>query len=287
MALATSSKLTLARMLRRVVGAARAAIGHRETEVVCRRRGVRWSLDLNEGVQFALYLGVYERQTAAALRRLCPSGGVVLDIGANVGAQALPLAAALGAGSRVVAVEPTDHAYERLRRNLALNPSIADRVQTLHLALVAPGDRTAPSYFASWPLTLETGLHPVHQGAPRLSTAPALTLDALVHDLALERVHLIKLDVDGNELAVLRGARDTLGRLRPTVVFEFCPYLLDEAGQSPHTLLSIFDEHRYSLLDEARMAPIDDRARLIRSIPHGGGINLVAVPADASQSTSM
>ena len=67
MALATASKLTLARMLRRMVGAARAAIGHRETEVVCRRRGVRWALDLNEGVQFALYLGVYERQTAAAL----------------------------------------------------------------------------------------------------------------------------------------------------------------------------------------------------------------------------
>jgi len=268
----------LARILRRAVGAARAAIGHHGTEVVCRRRGVRWSLDLDEGVQFALYLGVYERQTAAALRRLCPRPGVVVDVGANVGAQALPLAAALGPGSRVVAVEPTDHAYERLRRNLALNPSIADRVQTQHLALVARGDRAAASYFASWPLTPTAGLHPVHQGAPHPSTAPASTLDALVHRLALERVHLIKLDVDGNELAVLRGAQDTLARLRPTVVFEFCPYLLDEAGESPHTLLSIFDEHGYSLLDEASMAPIDDRDRLIRAIPHGGGINLVAMP---------
>lgn len=278
MPLATSSKLTMARMARRLVGAARAAIGHHETDVVCRRRGVRWSLDLNEGVQFALYLGVYERQTTAALRRLCPPDGVVLDIGANVGAQALPLAAALSPGSRVVAVEPTDHAYGRLRRNLALNPSIADRVQALHLALVAEGDRAAASYFASWPLTPTTGVHPVHQGAPHVSTALGVTLDALVHDLALEPVHLIKLDVDGNELDVLRGAQDTLARLRPTVVFEFCPYLLDEAGESPHTLLSIFDEHRYSLRDEGSLAPIDDRDSLIRAIPHGAGINLVAVP---------
>lgn len=261
--LATANKLTLARILRRVVGTARAAVGHRDTEVVCRRRGVTWSLDLDEGVQFALYMGLYERGTVAALRRLCPPDGIVLDIGANVGAQALPLAARLAEGGRVIAVEPADQAYGRLRQNIALNPSIVNRVQPLHLALVEEGGRVDERYFASWPLTASARreavaaghrVHPVHQGAPHDSTARGSSLDALVGELALARVDLIKLDVDGHELAVLRGARDTLARMRPIVVFEFCPYLLDELGESPHVLLSIFDEAHYSLHNQGSMA---------------------------------
>jgi FkbM family methyltransferase len=277
--LATSSKLALARILRRLVGWARAAVGRHGTEVVCRRRGVKWSLDLDEGVQFALYLGLYERGTSAALRRLCPANGIVLDVGANIGALALPLAAALSTGGRVIAVEPADQAYGRLCRNVALNPLVTDRLQMLHLALVGAGDRADERYFASWPLAVSNHVHPVHQGVPQASTARASTLDALVRELALTRVDLIKLDVDGHELAVLRGGRNTLAQLRPTVVFEFCPYLLDELGESPHALLSIFEEGRYSLRDERTLAPISrNRDRLIRAIPHGGGINIVAVP---------
>jgi FkbM family methyltransferase len=278
MRLPTATKIAIARVLRRLVAVARALTGRRGSEVVCRRRGVVWSLDLDEGVQLALYLGLYERGTTALLKRLCPADGVALDVGANIGAQALPLAATLSAGGLVVAVEPTDHAYERLRRNLSLNGGLADRVRSLHLALTAAGERPAGSYFASWPLGAASGLHPVHGGAPQAASGKGMTLDALVQDLGLGRLDLIKLDVDGHELPVLLGARETLVRLRPAVVFEFCPYLLAEAGESPHTLLSLFDDAGYTLHDEEGLAPIGDRERMIRSIPDGGGINLVALP---------
>ena len=281
--LATEKKLTLARILRRVVGTARAAVGRRDTEVVCRRRGVTWSLDLDEGVQFALYMGLYERGTVAALRRLCPPDGIVLDIGANVGAQALPLAARLAEGGRVIAVEPADQAYGRLRQNIALNPSIVNRVQPLHLALVEEGGRVDERYLASWPLTASARreavaaghkVHPVHQGAPHNSTARAFSLDALNGGF---RVDLIKLDVDGHELTVLRRD-DGLARLEAIVIFEFYLFVLDELGESPH-VLSIFDEARSSLHNQGSMAPIGPhRDRLIRAIPHGGGINIVALP---------
>ena len=278
MTLPTSTKISIARVLRRLVGAARVMTGRRATEVVCRRRRVTWSLDLDEGVQLALYLGLYERDTAAVLKRLCPADGVVLDVGANIGAQALPLAAALSDAALVIAVEPADQAYERLQQNLSLNPGIAHRVRCVHRALTAAGERAAATYFSAWPLGEASDRHAVHHGAAQSSSAPGCTLDALIRELRLERLDVIKLDVDGNELPVLRGAGETLARLRPTVVFEFCPYLLDERGESPHALLSIFDDAGYTLAGEADLAPITERDRLIRSIPHGGGINIVATP---------
>ena len=64
----TAAKIGLARWLGRGVRSARLLAGRRSPEVECRRRGVRWSLDLREGVQLALYLGLYERTTARRLR---------------------------------------------------------------------------------------------------------------------------------------------------------------------------------------------------------------------------
>lgn len=119
---------------------------------------MEWLLDLDEGLQLALYLGVYERSTTKALARLVDPQAVVIDVGANIGAQALPVAARLEREGRVIAVEPTDAAMTRLRQNCALNPALAGRVTLVHRALVAPGERAASSYFASWPLSVAPGL---------------------------------------------------------------------------------------------------------------------------------
>ena len=197
--------MDIARHLRWASGGMLALQGRDASEVACTRRGVRWSLDLDEGVQLALYLGVYERSTPSALTRLAGRGAIVIDVGANIGSQALPLARHIGAEGRLIAVEPADSAMARLRANLALNPELQDRVTLVHRALGAAGDSAAGTYYARWPLAGARGTHPVHQGAPERSTAQVETLDGLVAEFGLPRVDLIKLDVDGSELPVLRG----------------------------------------------------------------------------------
>lgn len=275
--LSTADKLAIARPLRGVIGAWFRLQGRDARKVRCTRNGVRWLLDLDEGVQLALYLGVYERSTTRALARLASSDAVVIDVGANIGAQALPLASRLGAKGRVIAVEPADAAMVRLRDNCALNPALSARVTLVHRALVAPGDTAAQTYFASWPLALAEGAHPVHQGAPEPSSATGSTLDGLIDELGLTRVDVIKLDVDGNELPVLRGASATLARHRPVVVFELCPYLLEERGEAPTALTRLFIEHGYALYDERTFKPLPDGdEELIRNIPAGGSVNVVA-----------
>ena len=99
----------------------------------------------------------------------------VVDVGANVGAHTLPLALAVGSTGRIVAVEPTAAAFNRLCRNRNLNPELAARIVPVHAALGAPGGSLQPAYYSAWPLeAVEDGgyFHPVHLGAER-STANA------------------------------------------------------------------------------------------------------------------
>lgn len=99
-------------------------------------------------------------------------------------------------------------------------------------------------------------------------------------ELGVERVDLIKLDVDGNEIPVLQGASATLARHHPIVVFELCPYLLEERGEAPTALTRLFAEHGYTLYDERTLKPLSvSDETLVGSIPAGGGINIVAAVA--------
>ena len=274
----TATKIGLARWLGRVVRSARRLAGRRNPDVECRRRGIRWSLNLREGVQLALYLGLYERTTARRLAEFVRAGMTVVDVGANVGAHTLPLALAVGGSGRVVAVEPTVAAFERLCRNRDLNPDLAARIVPVHAAVGAPDGLLQPSYYSAWPLENGGSRHPVHRGAEQ-STANArfATLDGLVETLGIDRVSLIKIDVDGSELDVLEGARDVIRRDHPTVVFELCPYLLTDAGKSAHELVTYFTSQGYELLDERSLRPIGtDVARIVASVPPSGGRNVVA-----------
>lgn len=84
-----------------------------------RRDGIHWDLDLSEGIDFAIFLlGGLELRTLRLYRRLVQPGDTVLDVGANIGAHALPLARLVGASGRVVAFEPTQFAFCKLQRNL-------------------------------------------------------------------------------------------------------------------------------------------------------------------------
>jgi hypothetical protein len=92
--LSTREKIAIARVLNLAIVGARRVAG-RTPHVSVRRRQVRWVLDLNEGIDLAIYLGLYQRVPRRAVRWIAP-GALVLDIGANIGAHSLPLAHAVG-----------------------------------------------------------------------------------------------------------------------------------------------------------------------------------------------
>jgi len=286
--LATRTKLALAAAASSLVSGGRTLLG-RDSSATVRRGGLRWQLDLREGIDFSIYLlGGFERGTAAALRSLVQPGSVVFDIGANVGAHTLGMARSVGPAGCVVAVEPSDEAFVKLARNVRINPELAGRVR-LRRVLLAENtkDGPPPALYASWPLHPTGPVHPKHGGRLVTTTGASVdTLDQLMAREGLERLDLIKLDVDGFEARVLEGGFATLRRCQPVIVVELAPYLHAEAGGSFADLVGLLKAAGYGLVEAAngRAVPLDVE-ELRRRIPDGASLNVVARAGGAPNRT--
>ena len=282
--LTTKTKIALAGLAYRTIAASRRVVGKGKQAVV-RRGGVRWCLDLEEGIDFSIYLlGAFEKSTAATLRKLVNPGDTVLDIGANIGAHTLGLAKSVGSAGKVYAFEPADFAFQKLLRNLALNPELERRTQASQVMLGSGADKPLAGVYASWPLETVDSVHPKHRGR-FVSTqgANADTLDGFVEREKIARINLIKMDVDGNELPVLQGGRGMLSKHRPIIVMEMSPYVHAEEQHSFAEMIELLRELEYKIEDAAnrKSLPLDATA-LERLIPDGAGINVVAIPGSGS-----
>lgn len=278
----TIHKIAVARAIYRVVHAARGLAG-RSDQVVATREGITYDLDLAQGIDFAIYLGGFERGTAGALARLIKPSSLVLDVGANIGAQTLRLAKLVGPQGRVLAFEPTNFAFRKLQRNIAFNPELAARIDAFHCFLTESDEAAVPgAIYSSWPLVGGTNLHAKHLGHEMpTKAAPARSIDGVLAAYPNRRVQLVKLDVDGFECEVLRGATKLLREVRPVFVMELAPYVLEERGASLAELLSFFVPNGFAFFAEQNERPLPSSAdELQRLIGDGASINVIArVPA--------
>jgi FkbM family methyltransferase len=234
-------------------------------------RGFTWELDLGEVIDASLYFsGSFEPLAERILERHLAAGDVVIDVGANVGYHTLPMARRVGEGGLVLAVEPNPSTRARLERNLSLNP-----ISNVRVLPVAVGDRDLDSrrlrIQSSYPLSGESAREEID--------VPIRTLDRIVADHQLARVDLIKIDVDGQEGGVFRGAAATLERFRPVLFFELTPGVVRASSESPESLLGGLVGRRYRLADE-RGRPASDWRRLLAELGDTGAVNLLAVPEE-------
>ena len=274
--LSTKQKVLIARYLCALVVGLRRLFGL-GSSVAADRRGVRWSLDLKEGIDLAIYvLGGFELRTLRRYRQIVHDGNIVLDIGANVGAHTLPLATLVGEQGRVFAFEPTRYAIDKLMRNLDLNPALAKRVTARQIMLAANEVDALPAgIYSSWPLERLADVHPDHQGR-LMSTqgATVTTLDRFVREAGLTRVDFIKLDVDGNEHDVLLGARETLTRFNPTLLMELAPCVHDSSPGRFERILQFLWDLGFEIANVSNGQRLPHDPGKIRGlIPQGGGIN--------------
>lgn len=190
----------------------------------------------------------WEAELSALLPRLCSPGSVFVDIGANFGYFTCLLAAHLGQapGSRVVAVEPNPDLLRLLRTNVGINWSgAAVRIEPVavgsepgEMLLSIPEDRSANGTLA--PIEAK-GL------SIRKHKVSVVRLDDLLRNEP--RVDLIKIDVEGFEPAVLRGAVETLARPDLRLIFEWSVSQLRDAGFDPMETPTLLEEAGYRLFD--------------------------------------
>lgn len=226
--------------------------------------------------------GAFQRRILALGNDLIPPDSIVLDVGANIGAYALPWAACHG-DITVHCFEPHPQVRARLARNLALNRSIAGRVEVHAEALsdragratlqaVRPeGGNLGLSALAN------TGILGVAHAD--LVDVPMMRLDDLF-PAGGKTISLVKVDVQGHELEVLRGGAAMLAQHRPALILEHEDVLFattEEAADRKAMLGKLLSELGYETLYISSWGS-DLLTRVDWSRPLNG--DLLALPLD-------
>ena len=190
---------------------------------------------------------------------LLPPGAVAIDVGANIGVWSL-LAAERRCDARVHAFEPVPEVAARCRRHLVLNG--LDTI-VLNTAAVAAEAGVAPFYAIRVANTGASSLVRRRVPADEISV-PVTTLDAYVEAARLERVDVLKVDVEGAERMVFAGGRCTLTRAdAPAIFFEVDERLCAAAGTTPRAVKELLIEYGYGIFrwrgGTFVRVPIDER----------------------------
>jgi len=193
--------------------------------------------------------GTYEPHVSAAMRDYLFEGATMIDGGANIGILSLEAAALVGARGRVVAVEALDSNARLINISAALNGF--EHVEVVHAALGA-GRGAVLVTPASGSNGIVAG--PVSEllrsSEPSLLAASDIASVVRLDDIAarLGHVDLVKLDVEGAEGLALDGGRDLIATLRPVVVMEYSPGLLQQvSGVSGQSLVASLVDIDYSV----------------------------------------
>lgn len=188
-------------------------------------------------------IGTWERRYMDFFCSKIKEGDVVVDVGAYIGFFSLLAPERVGSTGCVYSFEPVPRNYERLMRNIKVNQAenvkaynfgLSDKNETLSLSV--PRDIPAESSLAgSWTeLTKGTKLN------KDIVKAKLIPFDQFFKDENLSRVDIVKIDVDGAELKVLKGMRNTLSNSNDAVLFlEVTPPLIKLLGGSVVELVEL------------------------------------------------
>jgi FkbM family methyltransferase len=186
--------------------------------VRARRLGLDLELDLRDNLQRTVYFtGTYEPGLHAVLERELEPADVVLDVGAHVGVHALSAARRLrelGGGGRVIAFEPAADSAAAIRAAAARNGLDVEVVES------ALGEEEGTVEIRGDPRygDHDAGVRSQFGEGEVVQRAPVTTLDAWARATGRDRLDVMKLDIEGAEILALRGARETLTRLRPRLL---------------------------------------------------------------------
>jgi FkbM family methyltransferase len=197
-------------------------------DVVCR---------LGDHIQRQIYFfGAYEPIESFLFQRLLAPGMCVIDAGANIGQYTLVASNAVGASGQIHAFEPVAGNVKQLAHHVAIN-GFADRVRINECSL----------WNCDETLTLHLDAGDEHENMTNYSVndqgtsvrsfrSPSLRLDDYARRRGLDRLDVIKMDIEGAELKALEGAGELLRSFRPTILLEINRAHATGLGSTPEAI---------------------------------------------------
>jgi FkbM family methyltransferase len=184
---------------------------------------------VDKGVELSLFqTGTYEKGTIQLLTDLLKSGSTFLDIGANIGLLSAIASKRVGPEGKVIAVEANPKTVDILRHNLALN----DCTNTDIYPFALGAENGTALLYENWEVN-RGGASLLSQGDAEGIEVPVRRLDELLTD---EVIDVLKIDVEGFELEVLKGGIELLKNQLPVLIIEVSEQRENEKGVSPQEI---------------------------------------------------
>lgn len=218
----------------------------RNPNVRKQRHGIRYHFDLRDRFQVSMFLGDYEEALSGLIARILPPGGVYIDIGAQVGYTAGDAANRVGAEGAILAIEPDPRAFASLKAHF--DSMAADRRPRVVLTQAAVSDQRG-----TLRLTVAPTLGHSRVSAPdgfwpsehHIET-PVMPASEWIRESGIERVDMMKIDVEGHEFHVLRSLDDIMASMPPRcIVIERNAHLISLSPYTSRHLAAFFFHHGY------------------------------------------
>lgn len=211
---------------------------------------ITMKLSLSEHMQRRIFwMGYYNENIANLLNTLLKPGMTMLDIGANIGEIALLAAKRVGKQGKIFAFEPVDAIARQLEWHVEVNDFSQISVESCALGDTVDDDRAIYASCGQEVNDSNNGLGSLYgrEGETPLQRIHMTTLDAwLQAHPAIAGIDLIKIDIEGAELACLHGAKECLQRFRPKIIVEIQDFSATRAGYRPADILDFLSNYGYS-----------------------------------------
>jgi FkbM family methyltransferase len=240
-----------------------------------------WLLSGDQYVSAAMATGDYEGIETAFVRRRVKEGMAVLDVGANLGWYTAHLALLVGAAGRVDAFEPRSDLLDLLTKTIAENR--LTNITTYNFALGSHNSRGQVIWSLDDANPGGTHLVSFDFTTPNIIAQPVLvkTLDSCIS----HRVDFVKIDVEGAELLVFKGAQRILTHDRPVILVEINPSnLMRTSGASATEFGTFVEELGYCLYGIAANGSCTTRIRASELSTIDDLVNVVMLPKERADS---
>ena len=207
------------------------------------RNGIRYSTDLSDYVEHAIYWGIVDEGHDLLYKHI-KSGMIIFDVGANIGDTALRFAKLTGETGQVYSFEPDSVNYKKLRLNIENNS-----FKNIHTYNIGLGSKNSIEKLYR--------VNPENKGMNRIMTSEnsssefteinIRTIDDIVNESSIKRVDLLKIDVEGFEFEVLNGAKTILQKFKPVLFIEIDEQNLKQNNTTPKNLFNFLISAGYTI----------------------------------------
>lgn len=221
-----------------------------------------------ENVGFDIFVnGVYEPETIDSIVGCLPQGALMLDIGGNIGAVAVPIAL-IRPDVNIVSIEASPWIFRYLQENIGYNQ--LTNVEALNYAVYSENGKELNFYSPRDKYGKGSLASVFSKESILVSTT---SIDELMASKLSKVPHLIKVDVEGFEYDVFLGGKELLsGSEAPIIYFEFVDWAEKHAGKNPGDAQKILLDFGYQIFSVSGKQPVR-----LDSIVTSGGCNLVAM----------